>query len=190
MRSCATARRRRTATARRSSASPAPRRAWTRAGAPGVRRVAPPQHGAARRPRPLRTAHELFAAMGADAFADRAARELRPPARQPASAASRRRRAHGPGVPGRATGPRGALEPGDRGAAVHQSADRPISPAQGVRKARHQLAQPVGDRAPGRAEPRAAGRLVRAIDPKTGEVHDSTGVSSVASGRSTVTTSW
>ena len=89
----------------------------------------------------LRTANEMFIAMGAEAFADRAARELR--------ATGEHVRARSPETGWELTGPRGAggrarrrrrLESRDRGAALHQSPYRRVPPPQGVHEAGHQLA--------------------------------------------------
>jgi tetratricopeptide (TPR) repeat protein len=101
------------------------------------------RHGDAREQ--LRTAYSMMEAMGAEAFAERARRELQPTAR-PSQAD---RRSHGRGAdraggPDRAAGPRRAVEPGDRRPAVHQRAHGPVPPGQGLHQARHQLAQPAG----------------------------------------------
>ena len=82
-----------------------------------------------------------------------------PPAR-PSSArrTGHARRAHGAGEPGRPAGPRRAVEPGDRRAAVHQPAHGPVPPAQGVREARHHLAQSARPRVAWRPEARLAPR--------------------------------
>ena len=86
----------------------------------------------------LRTAHEMFAAMGTEAFAERAARELL------ATGETARKRsvetprpAHRPGGPDRAARPRRPLQPRDRRPAVHQPAHGRVPPAQGLRQARH-----------------------------------------------------
>ena len=93
----------------------------------------------------LRTAHEMYAAMGMEGFAERARRELLATgetvrkrtvetrdeltAQETQIARLARRRPH---------------ESGDRRAAVHQSAHGRVAPAQGVHQARHQLPRPVG----------------------------------------------
>ena len=78
----------------------------------------------------LRTAHEMFTAMGIEAFAERAARELL------ATGETARKRtvettrpAHRPGGPDRAARPRRPLQPRDRRPAVHQPAHRRVPPA-------------------------------------------------------------
>ena len=67
------------------------------------------------------------------------------------------RRAHAAGGADRAARLRGPLEPGDRGAPVHQPAHGPVPPAQGLRQARHRLAH--------RAQPRA--RRLGSTPPET-----------------------
>ena len=92
----------------------------------------------------LRTAHEMFTAMGVEAFAERAARELLGHRRDGPQAHRRDpRRAHRPGGADRAARPRRPLEPRDRRPAVHQPAHGRVPPAQGLRQARHQLAHPA-----------------------------------------------
>ena len=93
----------------------------------------------------LRIAHDMFDAMGMDAFAERARRELL------ATGETARKRT------ATATGPqltpqeeqiarlaaRRPDQPRDRRAPVHQRQNRPVSPEQGVHQARHQLTQPA-----------------------------------------------
>ena len=75
----------------------------------------------------LRIAHDMFDAMGMEAFAERARREL-----LATGETARKRtvatgvRADRPGGPDRPAGPRGAVEPGDRRPTVHQR-DAPSS---------------------------------------------------------------
>ena len=114
--------------------------------APAVRRVAAP--GAPPRRRARAAAHRPRACSrrwASEAFAERARRELRATG-ETARKRTRRRQDDGadrPGGPDRPAGPRRAVEPGDRRPAVHQPAHRPVPPGQGVRQARHQLAQPA-----------------------------------------------
>ena len=89
--------------------------------------------------------------MGVEAFAERARRELLATGETVRKrTVENARRAHRPGGSDRAARPRRTLEPGDRHAAVHQSAHGQVPPAQGLHQARHQLAQ--------RARPRPARR--------------------------------
>ena len=88
----------------------------------------------------LRTAHEMFSRVGAEAFAERARRELL------ATGETARKRtdetrdvAHAPGSADRAAGRRRPHQPRDRRAAVHQPPHGRVPPAQGLREARHQL---------------------------------------------------
>ena len=113
----------------------------------------------------LRTAHDMLAEIGMEAFAGRARRELRPPAKPPASAplaaaGPASQRADRPGGPGRAARPRRPVQPGDRRPAVHQPPHGPVPPEQGLRQARHQLSRPAP---PGAA--RRAGHLLAALAP-------------------------
>ena len=95
----------------------------------------------------LRTAHEMLDAMGIEAFAERARRELLATGETVRKrTVETARRAHRPGGPDRAARPRRALEPGDRHPAVHQPAHGRVPPAQGLHQARHQLAQPARPR--------------------------------------------
>ena len=90
----------------------------------------------------LRPAYEAFAAFGAEAYAERARREL-----VATGETVQRRTAETRDVltpqesPDRAPRRRRAHQPGDRRPAVHQPADRRVPPAQGLRQARRQLAQ-------------------------------------------------
>ena len=73
----------------------------------------------------LRTAHEMFSTMGAEAFAERAARELLATGEKARKrTADTRDRAHRPGEADRRARARRPLEPRDRRAAVHRYADR------------------------------------------------------------------
>ena len=93
----------------------------------------------------LRIAHDMLDAMGMDAFAERARREL-----QATGETARKRsvttgdqRAHGTGGGDRPDGPRRSVQSGDRRPAVHQRTHRPVPPPQGVHQARHRVAQPA-----------------------------------------------
>ena len=110
----------------------------------------------------LRAAHEMFSRMGAEAFAERARRELS------ATGETVRKRTvetvdelttqESASRPARRPG---ADQPGDSRPAVHQPAHGRIPPAQGVPEARHQLAPGAPAGAPGRGGRRRA-RLVPA----------------------------
>jgi len=72
------------------------------------------------------------------------------PSHPPRTVRPRHGRARAPAVrvqlpagPGRAAGPQGHVEPGDRRPAVHQCAHGPVPLGQGLRHARHQLPQPA-----------------------------------------------
>jgi hypothetical protein len=84
----------------------------------------------------LRAAHEMCTAMGAEAFADRAARELLATGEHARKRTVdtredlTRRRLRSRGWPAR-----GSRQPRDRRAAVHQPAHRRVPPAQGVHQA-------------------------------------------------------
>ena len=88
----------------------------------------------------LRTAHEMLTAIGAEAFAERAAIEL-----QATGETARKRTVSTLDelTPQEARIARlardGAVQPGHRLAAVHQPQDGRVPPAQGVRQAPHQL---------------------------------------------------
>ena len=98
----------------------------------------------------LRVAHESFSRMGADAFAERARRELLATGETVRRiTAGHARRPDAPGGPGRAAGPRRAHQPGDRRPAVHQPAHGRVPPAQGVPQARRQHPQGASRRARG-----------------------------------------
>jgi RNA polymerase sigma factor (sigma-70 family) len=93
----------------------------------------------------LRTAHSMLDAMGMQAFAERAGREL-----QATGETARKRTAKTstaeltrPRDTDSSPGPRRAIQPGDRHPPVHQRQDGPVSPAQGLRQARHHLTQPA-----------------------------------------------
>ena len=90
----------------------------------------------------LRVAHEMLTEMGMEAFAERARRELLATGETVRKRTRRdARRADPAGGPDRPARGRRAHEPGDRRPAVPQPAHRRVAPAQGVRQARHQLAQ-------------------------------------------------
>ena len=95
----------------------------------------------------LRTAHDMLDAMGIEAFAERARRELAGHRRdRPQAHRGDQHPADRPGGPDRAAGPRRPVQPGDRRPAVHQRAHGPVPPEQGLRQARHQLPQPARPR--------------------------------------------
>ena len=106
----------------------------------------------------LRAAHEAFAAMGAGPFAERAARELRATGETVRKRTAETRDELTPQEAQIArTGGGRAHEPGDRRPAVPQPAHGRVAPAQGLRQARHQLAQGAPLGAAGR--PRGRARL-------------------------------
>ena len=109
---------------------------------PPLRRMAAPREPADRRPRELRTAHEMFSTMGAEAFAERAARELLATGEKARkrTADTRDQLTAQETQIARACARR-PLEPRDRRPAVHQHTDRRVPPAQGVHEAGNQLAQ-------------------------------------------------
>ena len=138
-----------------------------RARAPALRRVAAPRGPARRRPRaaPHRP-RACSTAIGMEAFAERARRELlghrregRASARPRRATSSRRRRSRSPGSPRD-----GLYEPGDRRAAVPQPAHRRVAPEEGVHEARDQLAHGPARRAAARG-PRGRARLAPGIGP-------------------------
>ena len=110
----------------------------------------------------LRTAHEMFNTMGAEAFARRAEREL-------LATRGARPQAHGrnPAAPDRPGGPdrpvrsRRPFEPRNRQPLVHQSAHGRIPPAKGVHQAERRLASRAAPCSP----PRAAGCPTRIAEP-------------------------
>ena len=95
----------------------------------------------------LRTAYEMFRHMGVEGFAERARRELlgyrRDRAQTPGGDA---RRPHTSGSADRAARAGGPLQSRDRRAAVHQPPYGAVPPAEGLRQARHHLAQPAQPR--------------------------------------------
>ena len=95
----------------------------------------------------LRTAHDLFEAMGARSFAGRARQELTATG---ATAHSRRNatldRAHPARSPHRQPGRRGTVQPRDRRPPVHQQGHRQLPPEQGIPQARHPLPGPAPPR--------------------------------------------
>ena len=99
---------------------------------------------------PLRTAHELFVTMGADAFAERAARELLVTGETARKRTADTRDDLTPQETHIAELAReGRSNPEIGGAAVHQPANRRVPPPQGVREARDQLTQRAQAGAPG-----------------------------------------
>ena len=88
----------------------------------------------------LRTAHEMFSLAGAEAFAERARRELLATGETVARrTAETRDYLTAPGGADRAAGRRRPHQPRDRCAAVHQPPHRRVPPAQGLHEARRQL---------------------------------------------------
>ena len=109
----------------------------------------------------LRRAHEMFSDMGAEAFAERARRELAATGETVRKRTARHTRsAHRAGDADRRACARRPLEPRDRRAAVHQPADCRVPPAQGVHQARDQLA-PAAPAPPGAGVMRTAHRANR-----------------------------
>ena len=90
----------------------------------------------------LRTAHDMFVAIGMEAFAERARRELIATGEKMRKRSDRdARRAHAAGGADRPARPGRLVEPGDRRAALHQRAHGRMASGQGVHQARHQLPQ-------------------------------------------------
>ena len=104
----------------------------------------------------LRTAHDMFAAMGMEAFAERARRELIATGEKVREAQRRDARpAHAAGGADRPAGPRRPHQPGDRRRAVPVRAHGRMAPGQGIHQARHRLPPRAARRAgePGEAGP-------------------------------------
>ena len=93
----------------------------------------------------LRIAHEMFDAMGMDAFAERARRELRATGEtaRKRSVATGDYAAHGAGGSGCADGARRPDQSRDRCPFVHQPAHRPVPPAQSLHQVRYRVARPA-----------------------------------------------
>ena len=88
----------------------------------------------------LRTAHDMLAAIGMEAFAERARRELIATGEKVRKrSAETRDHAHAAGGPDRPAGPRRPDQPGDRRPAVPVRAHGRMAPAQGIHQARHRL---------------------------------------------------
>ena len=111
----------------------------------------------------LGAAHQIFAAMGADGFAEPGRAGASRDRRAGTQAQHHRalRPAHRPGNSGRPAGCRGPVQPRNRRPALHQPAHRRIPPRQGLHQARHQLPEPAA-RPPGgrRQKPKTAARPV------------------------------
>ena len=155
----ATARPPSTSTARRSSGSAAPASASS-SPAPTCSTASgcAASTGASTRASSCARAHEMFSDMGAEAFAERARRELLGHRRDGAQAhRDTRDQLTAQEAQIARLAARRPLEPRDRRAAVHQPAHRRVPPAQGVHQARHQLAQRARARA-FRAKPRKHSR--------------------------------
>ena len=106
----------------------------------------------------LRAAHDQFAAIGMEAFAERARRELQATGEKVRKRTRRgARRADRPGGADRPACARRALEPRDRRAALPQPPHGRVAPAQGVRQARDPLPAGARDRLPdSESQPTAA----------------------------------
>jgi hypothetical protein len=119
----------------------------------------------------LRIAHDLFAAIGMEAFAERARIELLATgetARKRTVETSDALTAQEAVIARLA---RDGLQPGDRHPAVHQRAHGPVPPGQGVHQAGHQLARPAGPgpaRRPGHRPVALARRPLGALPGATG----------------------
>ena len=90
---------------------------------------------------------------------------------RPAAAYRDARYPYRAGSADRPPGRRRRLQPGDRRAAVHQPRHRRLPPAEGLRQARHQLAQSACSRASRAARRSTAGYaagLIPKADPRTG----------------------
>ena len=74
------------------------------------------------------------------------------------------RHPHAPGASGRDAGPRRVHQPGDRGPALHQPADRRVPPGQGVREARRQEPQGASGRTRRRLSLGARGHSLAGAD--------------------------
>jgi hypothetical protein len=120
----------------------------------------------------LRIAHDLFAAIGMEAFAERARIELLATGETARKRTVENQRcADRPGGRDRPAGPRRPVQPGDRHPAVHQRAHGPVPPGQGVHQAGHQLARPAGPgpaRRPGHRPVALARRPLGALPGATG----------------------
>ena len=103
----------------------------------------------------LNTAHEMFTRMGAQGFAERARRELvatgEKVRKQPLSSGDELTAQEAQIARLAADG---LTNSGDRRAAVHQHAHRRMAPAEGLRQARHHLAQAAPHRVVGELGPR------------------------------------
>ena len=110
----------------------------------------------------LRAAHELLVAIGMEAFAERARRELLATGEKVRKRAAETRDELTPQEePDRPARPRRPVEPGDRRPAVPQPAHRRVAPAQGVHQARDQLAHGPARRAAQRRTRRPRPRRCR-----------------------------
>ena len=88
----------------------------------------------------LRAAYDLLSAIGAEAFAERARRELQATGERVLKrSVETRHHADRAGGPHRPAGPRRPHQPRDRRPAVPVDADGPVSPAQGLHQARDHL---------------------------------------------------
>ena len=118
----------------------------------------------------LRTAHGMLEAIGMAGFAERARRELRSTgesARKRSSAAGHAELTAQELLVARLA--RDGLSNPEIGTRlVHQRAHRPVPPAQGLRQARHQLAQPARP-CPARGRPRRLAQRAPAPGRRTGD---------------------
>ena len=104
----------------------------------------------------LRSAHDMFAAIGMQAFAERARRELLATGETARRRTADRRDQLTPQRgPDRAAGPGRLVQPGDRRPAVPQPAHRRVPPGQGLHQAHHHLPPPTAAGA-ARQRPRRA----------------------------------
>jgi len=119
----------------------------------------------------LRTAHDMFAAMGIEGFAERARRELLATGETARKRTHRdHRRADVPGGAHRAARRGRPLQPRDRHPLVHQPAHRRMAPEEGLHEARHQFPQAASGRAAGvhrGSRPRLARQLCAGSSDRT-----------------------
>ena len=92
----------------------------------------------------LRIAHQMFVSMGADGFAERAARELGATGERVRKRTTRNPRpAHRPRDPDRPARQPRPVQPRNRRPVIHEPAHRRVPPAQDLHQARHQNPQPT-----------------------------------------------
>ena len=133
----------------------------TRPAPTSVRGVAPPREPALRRADQLRTAYEMFVAMGADGIRRAGSSGAAGHGRERPQAAGRDTAPSSPpGGAHRPAGPRRTHQPRDRRGAVPQRPHRRMAPAQGVHQA--------GDHLPTRVAGCPAGPCPESSEPPTG----------------------